>query len=251
MKGFPLVLLGAVVWLLASQASAHPGGTDASGCHTCRTNCSRWGLSSGEYHCHGGGSSSGSSSARRPRRTEPPPPPPPSPPPVRIYRDDELSSEAEAPVNSIVVRTDRPPPRGVVGVTVLAAVDGDTLVAREGEVLYLLKLRDVEAPELEQPYGKKARQRLATQVEGRRILVWPEKGEGCLIPVRAEVDGQDVAEQMLLEGAVWAAPAAPAAWRRVEALARREAAGLWGGSLPEAPWEFRARRRMARKSAHP
>ena len=31
---------------------AHPGRTDASGCHTCRTNCSSWGLSSGEYHCH-------------------------------------------------------------------------------------------------------------------------------------------------------------------------------------------------------
>lgn len=33
-------------------ASAHPGRTDSSGCHTCRTNCSSWGLSSGEYHCH-------------------------------------------------------------------------------------------------------------------------------------------------------------------------------------------------------
>jgi hypothetical protein len=31
---------------------AHPGRTDASGCHTCRTNCSSWGLSTGEYHCH-------------------------------------------------------------------------------------------------------------------------------------------------------------------------------------------------------
>lgn len=31
---------------------AHPGNTDAYGCHTCRTNCSKWGLSQGEYHCH-------------------------------------------------------------------------------------------------------------------------------------------------------------------------------------------------------
>jgi len=31
---------------------AHPGRTDSSGCHTCRTNCSNWGLSYGEYHCH-------------------------------------------------------------------------------------------------------------------------------------------------------------------------------------------------------
>lgn len=31
---------------------AHPGRTDSSGCHTCRTSCPSWGLSSGEYHCH-------------------------------------------------------------------------------------------------------------------------------------------------------------------------------------------------------
>ena len=31
---------------------AHSGRTDSSGCHTCRTNCSSWGLRSGEYHCH-------------------------------------------------------------------------------------------------------------------------------------------------------------------------------------------------------
>lgn len=31
---------------------AHPGRTDSSGCHMCRTNCASWGLSSGEYHCH-------------------------------------------------------------------------------------------------------------------------------------------------------------------------------------------------------
>ena len=31
---------------------AHPGRTESSGCHTCKTNCTNWGLSYGEYHCH-------------------------------------------------------------------------------------------------------------------------------------------------------------------------------------------------------
>lgn len=31
---------------------AHPGRTNRYGCHTCRTNCERWGLEYGEYHCH-------------------------------------------------------------------------------------------------------------------------------------------------------------------------------------------------------
>ncbi len=36
---------------------AHPGRTDSNGCHTCRTNCSKYGLKTGEYHCHDGSSS--------------------------------------------------------------------------------------------------------------------------------------------------------------------------------------------------
>ena len=38
----------------ATDVSAHPGGTDSSGGHTCRTNCPKWGLTSGQYHTHGG-----------------------------------------------------------------------------------------------------------------------------------------------------------------------------------------------------
>lgn len=33
---------------------AHPGRTDSNGCHTCKTNCSSWGLNYNEYHCHNG-----------------------------------------------------------------------------------------------------------------------------------------------------------------------------------------------------
>ena len=33
---------------------AHPGNTDSSGGHTCRTNCDDWGLNYGEYHYHDG-----------------------------------------------------------------------------------------------------------------------------------------------------------------------------------------------------
>ncbi|MCI9110222.1 MAG: YHYH domain-containing protein [Bacilli bacterium] len=47
---------------------AHPGRTDGSGCHTCRTNCASWGLRSGEYHCHNGSSSSSRSSSSSTRQ---------------------------------------------------------------------------------------------------------------------------------------------------------------------------------------
>jgi len=49
--------IGCIIFVFAFTSSgqivfAHPGRTDSSGCHTCRTNCPSWGLSYGEYHCH-------------------------------------------------------------------------------------------------------------------------------------------------------------------------------------------------------
>lgn len=53
------ILIIAILCVLAFVLSfgsvvtfAHPGRTDSVGCHRCRTNCSSWGLSYGEYHCH-------------------------------------------------------------------------------------------------------------------------------------------------------------------------------------------------------
>ena len=46
-----LALLG--VALTAGPALAHPGGRAADGCHSCRTNCAKWGEVAGARHCHG------------------------------------------------------------------------------------------------------------------------------------------------------------------------------------------------------
>ncbi len=48
-----VAVLGLAIFLFGVQkVQAHPGNTDAYGCHTCRTNCPSWGLYYGEYHCH-------------------------------------------------------------------------------------------------------------------------------------------------------------------------------------------------------
>ena len=235
-------LCGAVV-LAVPLTNAHSGRTDSSGCHTCRTNCSKYGLKTGEYHCHGGSRSSASSRSQRPS---------PPPPPVRLLRKNKRSTEESLPEDSIIIRPSRVAKEGPrVQVEVLTVVDGDTLVAREGETLYLLKLRDLEAPELDQSYGLEARRRLES-LAGRSIVVWPEKGEGCVIPVRAETpQGRDISTQLLSEGLAWAFPSAPEDARRLQTSAQLERIGLWRGSKPESPWEYRARRTMAQKPERP
>ena len=61
---FKLICVVLLCFLLItpSKVEAHPGRTDANGCHYCRTNCADWGLRTGQYHCHNGGGYNSSSS---------------------------------------------------------------------------------------------------------------------------------------------------------------------------------------------
>ena len=61
---FKLICVVLLCFLLITpnKVEAHPSRTDANGCHYCRTNCAKWGLSDGQYHCHNGGGYNSSSS---------------------------------------------------------------------------------------------------------------------------------------------------------------------------------------------
>lgn len=213
-----LVGLTVVVLVLSSVPStAHPGRTNASGCHTCRTNCAKWGLSTGEYHCHGG-SSSAAPSVR----------PPPTPQKPALERN-------LAPSLGLAERSE-------ISVDVVAVVDGDTFVARAEGELHLLTLDGIDAPELEQPFGDRARDWLTARLLSRRLDILVSKTEGCRIRVEIPTGGEESLNEKLLEaGIAWAEPSASNAWKRLEAKARLSEIGLWGGARPEAPWEFRDR----------
>jgi len=64
-KGMWCVAFLVCLMIEVNSVMAHPGRTDANGCHVCKTNCASWGLKRGEYHCHNGNSSSSSSSSSR------------------------------------------------------------------------------------------------------------------------------------------------------------------------------------------
>ena len=53
-KFFSISAIVVTLWLsfFIETSFAHPGNTDSAGCHTCYTNCTDWGLSYYEYHCH-------------------------------------------------------------------------------------------------------------------------------------------------------------------------------------------------------
>ncbi|MET3508376.1 copper amine oxidase N-terminal domain-containing protein [Halalkalibacter oceani] len=77
-----LSLFLVLLMMAPSLAGAHPGRTDANGGHTCRTNCAKWGLKTGEYHYHNGGGSS-SKSPSSPTSSSLPPAKKPAPAPKK------------------------------------------------------------------------------------------------------------------------------------------------------------------------
>lgn len=50
---FKTIIFVIIFCLTLTTVMAHPGKTDNSGGHTCKTNCGKWGLDYGEYHFHG------------------------------------------------------------------------------------------------------------------------------------------------------------------------------------------------------
>lgn len=57
-KKIIFIVLIIILLLINCNVYAHPGRTDSNGCHTCRTNCEKWGLRYGQYHCHNGSGTS-------------------------------------------------------------------------------------------------------------------------------------------------------------------------------------------------
>ena len=60
MKKIKIIFICCLILLIPNKIYAHPGRLDGKGCHTCKTNCSSWGLNHNEYHCHNGSTYSNS-----------------------------------------------------------------------------------------------------------------------------------------------------------------------------------------------
>ncbi|XP_065049109.1 probable staphylococcal-like nuclease CAN1 isoform X2 [Musa acuminata AAA Group] len=120
--------------------------------------------------------------------------------------------------------------------------NGDEILARK----YRIRLRGIDAPESEMPYGKEAKAELLKLVEGK--------------PLKIHVYGVDrygrsvgdvhcgrifVQERMLKGGFAWhyATYDKRPEFARKEARAARR--GLWASSHPEKPWEWRKKMRNA------
>lgn len=127
---------------------------------------------------------------------------------------------------------------------VTSVTDGDSLWVRPliGGTPRELRLRDIDAPEICQPFGEQSRNALAARVLHRQVTVssrWRDNYQRTLAQV--SVGGEDVAAWMVSRGYAWSyryrGRSGPLQAR--EEQARNARLGLWAIGRPIEPRMFR------------
>jgi endonuclease YncB( thermonuclease family) len=145
----------------------------------------------------------------------------------------------------------RPPRAGDEGVfygPLVRVKDGDSLVAKIQGVEMDFRLSDIDAPELDQPYGREAKRELLSLAAGKQLV---------LMPLDTDSYGRTVAHvwvgntylnrELVRRGGAWfyARYARDETLYDVEQEARAAKRGLWALPLRDRiePWVWRERRR--------
>ena len=130
---------------------------------------------------------------------------------------------------------------------VVRVSDGDTCdVEIDSGKIVRVRIYGIDAPELSQPFGRDARKYLDQRIYRQEVTVkkfYDDQYGRCV--GRIQLNGQDLALELLREGIVWhyVQYCNDQSYAIAERLARNERKGLWRGNLeggePIAPWEYR------------
>jgi endonuclease YncB( thermonuclease family) len=127
---------------------------------------------------------------------------------------------------------------------VVGVIDGDTVTCiDDANQSQKVRLADIDAPEITQPYGKNAREALAGMVFGHTVEVVDSGRDqsGCWIG-RLFVDGTDVNRQMIATGNAWQdnVGSTDAELSALQSQAQAQRLGLWSQPNPTPPWQYQS-----------
>ena len=122
--------------------------------------------------------------------------------------------------------------------------DGDTftLVLDDG-TKYKIRVVGIDAPEAKQEYGITARDYARALINNKRVRVYlqPKETYGRKLGIVITPDGKHFSYEMVASGNAW--------WyshftkdeylEAAEKKAKEKKLGLWSGSSPKAPWDWR------------
>ena len=134
---------------------------------------------------------------------------------------------------------------------VLWVVDGDSLVLDVRGSQYRIELSGIDAPELNQPWGQLAADRLKHALTGGFVVVdSADIAPDGRVHGRLTYKNRDIALDLLHEGLAWCTigPVTETPYdtnhpyRDAESAARQTRRGLWSDEHPVPPWEWREQR---------
>jgi len=132
---------------------------------------------------------------------------------------------------------------------VVSVHDGDTLTVLIDRRQVRVRLTDIDAPELGQPFGARSKQSLSDLCFGKEAAL-DVRGQDRYHRTLAQVTcaGTDANAEQVRRGYAWtfvryAGSASPLYTLETQARAARR--GLWTDSSPVAPWDWRGNGRQA------
>ena len=139
---------------------------------------------------------------------------------------------------------------------VVEMIDGRTLIVEtnKGEKVKV-RLQFVEVPEPEQMLSATVFEHLKKLTLGKTVQVLPSGFSNLFVIGKVTIDGVDLSQQLLRDGAAWFA-VPPASHNKtplyqdyaaVEAAAKTEKRGVWGIDGMKTAWEFREEKVLAEK----
>lgn len=128
---------------------------------------------------------------------------------------------------------------------VVAVADGDTFTVLTADSQRVtVRLAEVDAPEIDQPYGRRSLQQLSGLILHKRVRVETQaRDDYGRIVGRTVADHLDISEEMIRTGSAWVyrTYSRDAQLYKLENLAKASRVGLW--SSPQfsriAPWDWR------------
>lgn len=144
---------------------------------------------------------------------------------------------------------------------VVEVTGGDTLTVINGGGYIKVRLKAIDAPEAEQPWGASAHQHLSNLVLGKEVMVQLTglNTEKKIVAI-VYLNKMDIGQQMIRDGVAWYDHVTDNGlglterriYQESEQAARSERRGIWQDESPVPPWEFReaqARQAAAARAA--
>lgn len=131
---------------------------------------------------------------------------------------------------------------------VLSVVDGDSLIVESKQQRVRVRLKEIDAPELKQPFGKRSQQSLTALCANKAARVtWTEKDRNGRTLGRVWCAGIDANAEQVRRGMAWVFDryVKDRSLYPLQDTARSARAGLWADAEPVPPWHWRQARGAA------